>query len=201
MATVRERVRERLLSVAPWREDVPWYFSAIQGAVALILGIYFLFATAHAVGTLSQIVGAYIAGVSLLAIFAAVKDPGGRVARPSVLLRRAIGLIGGAVVVLYPWIDVLSAQDARLIITGVLITTGVITIIGGFTDRVLRDIRWGTGLGGIVEIAIGIVFFIITDSDRPLMNVLGMTMIVAGLALIARAIWVSGILMQESVDE
>jgi hypothetical protein len=44
MAAVRERVREHLLSIAPWREDVPWYFSSGQSAVALPLGINFILA-------------------------------------------------------------------------------------------------------------------------------------------------------------
>jgi uncharacterized membrane protein HdeD (DUF308 family) len=201
MATVRKRVRERLMSVAPWRADVPWQISAVQGVLALGLGVYFLFASGHAAGTLSQIVGAYIAGVSLLQIIAAVRDPGGLAARPSGLLRRVIGLLGGAAAMLYPWIDWLSAQDARLIVTAILIASGIITIAGAFSDRRLTEIRWGTSLGGVVEIVIGAVFFIITDYDRPLMNLMGITLLVAGLALATRAVWVSGFLKSMTRDE
>ena len=201
MATIRDRVYTQLLNVAPWRDDVSWKVSAIQGAIALAIGVYLLFASAHAVGTLSQIVGAYLVGVSVLHLATAVRDPAGPAARPAGLLRRTVGLFGGAAAVLYPWIGAVSAGDARIIVTAVLIISGAITIIGAFTDRRLAEIRWGTGLGGVVEIAIGAMFFIVTDYDRPLLNLLGITMLVAGLILVSRAVWVSGILSSFLDDE
>lgn len=201
MATIRDRVYTQLLNVAPWRDDVSWKVSAIQGAIALAIGMYLLFASAHAVGTLSQIVGAYLVGVSVLHLTTAVRDPASPAARPAGLLRRAVGLFGGAAALLYPWIDFLSAGDARIIVTAVLTISGAITIVGAFTDRRLAEIRWGTSLGGVLEIVIGVMFFIVTDYDRPLLNLLGATMLVAGLILLGRAIWVSGILSSVLHDE
>jgi uncharacterized membrane protein HdeD (DUF308 family) len=201
MATVRERAQKRLLSIAPWRDDLPWKVGAAQGLVALGLGTYLIFASAHAVGTLAQIVGAYIAGVSLLHVIAAVRDPGGLAARPSGLLRRTVGLLGGSAAMLHPWIDLFSAQDARLIVTGVLIFSGIITIVGVFTDHRLTEIRWGTSIGGVVEIVVGAMFFIVTDYERPLLNLMGITVVVAGIAVAARALWVSGILRSTTHDE
>lgn len=201
MATIRDRVYTQLLNVAPWRDDVSWKVSTIQVAIALGIGVYLLFASAHAIGTLSQIVGAYLMGVSVLHLTTAVRDPASPAGRPSGLLRRAVGLFGGAAAVLYPWIGVLSASDARIIVTAVLVISGAITIIGALTDRRLAEIRWGIGLGGVVEIAIGVMFFIVTDYDRPLLNLMGITMILTGLILVGRSVWVSGILESIRRDE
>jgi uncharacterized membrane protein HdeD (DUF308 family) len=197
---MRESIRARMISIAPWRDDLSWQASAVQGAIALAIGLYFLFATTHAVGTLAQIVGGFVAAISLIHLAQAVWDPAGLAARPSGILRRIVGVAVGSALLFSPWIDAISSQDARLIATGVLILSGVITIIGAFTDSRLREIRWGSSLSGLLEIVVGIVFFIVTDYDRPLMNVLGVLMIVAGLTLIGRAILTSGVLKSDVND-
>jgi uncharacterized membrane protein HdeD (DUF308 family) len=185
-----EQSRSRFLAIAPWREDVSSTVVAVQGSAAAALGLYFLFATTHAVGTLSQIVGAYLAIIGILHLGLAAWNPLNRVARPSAMLRRTIGLIAGSVAFFSPWISWVSPQDARLIVAGVLVLSGVIAIAGAQTDRRLRVTRWASSLSGLVEIGIGVGFYVVTDSERPLMNWLGVIMIVAGAVLIGRAILV-----------
>ncbi len=189
-----QKLSTRLYELAPWRDDVSWQFNGVQGVVALGIGVYLFFATTHAVGTLVQIVGAYIAGMAIMHLGLAIWDPSGLSARPTGLLRRAISLIAGAAALLFPWLGFLSTSDARFIITAALVISGVIAIVGALTDRRLREVRWGSSLSGVVEIAIGVVFFVVTDSERPLLNWLGVALLVAGLILIGRALLRSGVL-------
>jgi uncharacterized membrane protein HdeD (DUF308 family) len=186
--------RSRLREFAPWRDDVSWQLNGLQGAAGVLIGLYLLFATTQATGTLAQIIGAYIAGVSIMHLAQAVWDPSGFAARPTGLLRRAVGLIGGALVLVFPWLDFLSTSDARWIISGVLVLGGVISIAGAFSDSRLRVVRWGNSLSGLVEIALGVVFFFVTDPDRPLLSWFGVAMLVAGVVLLGRAVLRSGVI-------
>lgn len=188
-----EKRGSRLRELSPWRDDVSWQINGLQGAAGVVIGFYLLFATAQANGILAQIIGGYIAGVSIVHLAQAVWNPSGLAARPSGLLRRAIGLIGGAIVLFFPWIDFISNTDARWIVSGVLLVGGVITIAGAFPDSRLRTVRWGNGISGLVEIVLGVVFFVVTDFDRPLLNWLGIVMLLAGVVLLGRALIRSGV--------
>ncbi len=163
---------------------------AIQAAVATALGFYLLFATEHASATITQIVGAYLAGVSVLHLGAAVWQPSELSARPTMLLRRVIGLIAGVTAFLSPWLGFVSSGDGRVIIAGALVLSGLIGIYGASTDSRLVEIRWGSALYAIVEIGLGAAFYVATDPQRSLLVVLGAALLVAGIVLAGRAYWI-----------
>jgi uncharacterized membrane protein HdeD (DUF308 family) len=183
--------RQYLEPYAPWRAGVSPLVVAVQGAIALGVGLYLLIATGHAAGTITQIVGAYLAVVSALPLMAALRDPADVAGRPTALLRRLVGLVGGMLAFLSPWLAFLSLQNARLILAGAFILGGLIAIYGALTDARLTETRWGVSLSGLVEIGIGVVFYIATDPDRPLLSLLGVLLILAAGALVARAFWIN----------
>jgi uncharacterized membrane protein HdeD (DUF308 family) len=184
-------LRQYLEPYAPWRAGVSPLVIAVQGAIALGVGLYLLIATGHAAGTITQIVGAYLAVVSAVPLIAVLRDPADVAGRPTALLRRLIGLVGGSLALLSPWLGLLSLQNARLALAGAFVLGGLIAIYGAFTDPQFREIRWGVSLSGLVDFAIGVVFYIATDPDRPLLSLLGVLLILAAGALVARAFWIN----------
>jgi uncharacterized membrane protein HdeD (DUF308 family) len=183
-------IGKQLQPYAPWRPEATAIAVAIQGAIALVLGVYLLFATEHASTTITQIVGAYLAGISMLHLGVAIRRPSENAARPTTLLRRLIGLVAGVTAFLSPWLEFVSAGNGRVILAGALVVSGLIGIYGAFTDAQLAEIRWGTALAAGVEIVLGVVFYIATDPDRSLLALLGTVLIVAGGVLAVRAYWI-----------
>jgi uncharacterized membrane protein HdeD (DUF308 family) len=183
-------IGKQLQPYAPWRPEATAIAVAIQGAAALVLGVYLLFATEHASTTITQIVGAYLAGVSVLHLGVAIRRPSDIAARPTTLLRRVIGLVGGVIAFLSPWLDFVSTGDGRIILAGALVLSGLIGLYGAFTDARLAEIRWGTALAAGVEIVLGVVFYIATDPGRSLLGLLGAILIIAGIVLAVRAYWI-----------
>jgi uncharacterized membrane protein HdeD (DUF308 family) len=183
-------IGKQLQPYAPWRSEATAIAVAIQAAVALTIGIYLLFATQHASTTITQIVGAYLAGISVLHLGIAIRRPSDIGARPTALLRRLIGLVAGVIAVLSPWLGFVSPGNARVILAGALVLGGLSGIFGAFTDARLADIRWGTALAASTEVALGVAFYIATDPQRSLLGLLGTILIIAGAALAARAYWI-----------
>jgi uncharacterized membrane protein HdeD (DUF308 family) len=183
-------IGKQLQPYAPWRSEATAIAVAIQAAVALAIGVYLLFATQHASTTITQIVGAYLAGISVLHLGIAIRRPSDIGARPTALLRRLIGLVAGVIAVLSPWLGFVAPGNARVILAGALVLGGLIGIFGAFTDARLADIRWGTALAASTEVALGVAFYIATDPQRSLLGLLGTILIIAGAALAARAYWI-----------
>jgi uncharacterized membrane protein HdeD (DUF308 family) len=183
-------VGKQLQPYAPWRSEATAIAVAIQAAVALAIGVYLLFATQHASTTITQIVGGYLAGISVLHLGVAIRRPSDIAARPTALLRRLIGLVAGVIAVLSPWLGFVSSENARAILAGALVLGGLIGTYGAFTDARLAEIRWGSALAASTEIALGVVFYIATDPQRSLLGLLGAILIIAGAVLAARAYWI-----------
>jgi uncharacterized membrane protein HdeD (DUF308 family) len=183
-------IGKQLQPYAPWRPEATASAVAIQGAAALAIGIYLLFATEHASTTITQIVGAYLAGISVLHIGVAIRRPTDIAARPTTLLRRLIGVIAGVIAFLSPWLGFISSENARVMLSGALVLSGLIGVYGALTDSRLAEIRWGTALAAMVEIVLGAAFYIATDPDRSLLGFLGTVLITAGIVLAARAYWI-----------
>jgi len=174
---------------APWRKGLGWQVLAVEGAVALGIGIYVLVSTDSARDIIRQLIAAVLFVQALLHTLAGFRNREAPVA-PFHILRGGIGMTVGVIVLLENVSDYLNADASRLILGLGLIAYGAVGIAGIWAEREDRGLRLGGLALGIVNIALGLMFVFSDGAKDSWLRALGIIAIVAGIVLLAYAFMV-----------
>lgn len=175
---------------APWKKGLGWPVLAIEGAVALGIGIYVLAAPESSKDIIRQLIAVVLLIQALLHTLAGFRNRE-TPAAPFHILRGGIGMTVGVIVLLENVSDYLDADAARLILGLGLIAYGGVGIAGIWVERENRGLRLGGLALGIVNIVLGLMFVFSNGSGKDSwLRALGIIAVVAGIVLLAYAFMV-----------
>lgn len=179
-----ELAKSALSQVRPWRKGLPWWVVAIEGLIALGVGIYIL--TQPAAG--SQIV--MILALYLLIVSAERAILGFRELIPQAIvaermLRAGIGLTVGLIIVLDSWQSFMTSPAPVVILSLGWLLTGLIAIWEWVAARSIL----GLGLGALISPILSSLFGLLMLVSRLslsgfVLQALGILATVAGVALL-----------------
>jgi uncharacterized membrane protein HdeD (DUF308 family) len=174
---------------APWRKGLGWPVLAIEGAVALGIGIYILVATDDARDIIRQLIAVVLLIQAFLHTMAGFRNrqlP----AAPFHVLRGGIGMTVGVIVLLENFSDYLNVDAARFILGLGLIAYGAIGIVTIWVEREDRGLRLGGLAVGIVNIVLGLMFVFSDSAKDSWLRALGGIALVGGIILLGYAFMV-----------
>jgi uncharacterized membrane protein HdeD (DUF308 family) len=174
---------------APWRKGLGWPILAIEGAVALGIGIYILVATDEARDIIRQLIAVVLLIQAFLHTMAGFRNRELPVA-PFHVLRGGIGMTVGVIVLLENFSDYLNVDAARFILGLGLIAYGAIGIVTIWVEREDRGLRLGGLAVGIVNIVLGLMFVFSDSAKDSWLRALGGIALVGGIILLCYAFMV-----------
>jgi uncharacterized membrane protein HdeD (DUF308 family) len=174
---------------APWRKGLGWPILAIEGAVALGIGIYILVATDDARDIIRQLIAVVLLIQAFLHTMAGFRNRELPVA-PFHVLRGGIGMTVGVIVLLENFSDYLNVDAARFILGLGLIAYGAIGIVTIWVEREDRGLRLGGLAVGIVNIVLGLMFVFSDSAKDSWLRALGGIALVGGIILLGYAFMV-----------
>lgn len=180
MAEMTDRAKVLANQGAPWRKGVPWQLLAVEGAVALGIGIYVLVVTNSATDIIRQLIAVVLLVQALLHASAGFKNrdaPGA----PFHVLRGGIGMTVGVIVLLENFSDYLNIEAARFILGLGLIAYGAIGIVAIWVDREERGLKFGALAASAVNIVLGLMFVSSDSAKESWVRGLGLIVLVAGI--------------------
>ena len=193
MADVSDSMSDKAKSLAtqsaPWRKDVPWQLLAVEGAVALGIGIYVLAATDSATDIIRQLIAVVLFVQAFLHTGAGFKNRDAPVA-PFHILRGGVGMTVGVIVLLENFSDYLNADAARFILGLGLVAYGAIGIVGLWVEREERGLRIGGLAAGAINIVLGLMFVFSDSAKTGWVRGLGIIVLIAGIVLLGFAFMV-----------
>lgn len=156
----------------------PWWVILIQGVVALLLGLFFLFTPIATLFALVTFVGIYwfISGIfSLISLSVDRSNMGWRI------FAGILGIIAGILIIAYPLMATLLLPALLVTIIAFLgIILGFVYLFQAFSAK-----DWGTGVMGLLALIIGVLILakpIVAFALLPF--VLGVLGIICGVACI-----------------
>jgi uncharacterized membrane protein HdeD (DUF308 family) len=174
---------------APWRKGLGWPILAIEGAVALGIGIYILVATDDARDIIRQLIAVVLLIQAFLHTLAGFRNRELPVA-PFHVLRGGIGMTVGVIVLLENFSDYLNVDAARFILGLGLVAYGAIGIVTIWVERENRGLRLGGLAVGIVNIVLGLMFVFSDSAKDSWLRALGGIALVGGIILLGYAFMV-----------
>ncbi len=174
---------------APWRKDVPWQLLAVEGAVALGIGIYVVVATESATDIIRQLIAVVLLVQAFLHTGAGFKNRDAPTA-PFHILRGGIGMTVGVIVLLENFSDYLDADAARFILGLGLVAYGGVGIAAVWVDREASGLRIGGLAAGAINIVLGLMFVFSDSAKTGWVRGLGFIVLIAGIVLLGFAFMV-----------
>lgn len=189
---VRTTAQDFATDAAPWRKDVPWYLVGIEGAIALGIGLYFVFDSDAAQSTIRRLIALVLVVISLFDIWngfagnrdAIRRDP----MAPFRLVRGGAGLAVGLLAVFATRWQWMTEEHIREVLGYGLLAYGAVGIIGILASWSSSHVSMSSVAGNILSLALGVVLIYndqerVTGSDAT--RYLGYAAIVAGVVLLA----------------
>jgi len=173
----------------PFRSDTTWRVVLIQGLLALGIGLYALLAEESARHTIVLLIGLFLLLNGLHLAWEALTDSGngGDDMDRYRLVRAAIGIVTGLIVVIDRFQDFISLDAARVVAGIGLIGMGIVTLIGIVATR--EALGWRiAALGSAVLLAAwgGVVLYQ-ASNESGASEFIGWGAIAIGVAMIAIA--------------
>ncbi len=169
-----------------------WVWTIIRGIIALVLGIYLLVA---ANSSAPLVVGYALAGYLTISgamqTFASIFNrnaPGSRTDR----LRGLLGLVGGGVLLLLAYFDILSPSASYIGLAILLIAYGALGLFEVLFDRGAKSFNWMSLIINVLLIALGVLAFVFRARELNLLTYAG-----GILLLIGAIIFLYGYLIQK----
>jgi len=173
----------------PFRPDTTWQVVLIQGLLALGIGLYALLAEESARHTIVLLIGLFLLLNGLHLAWEALTDRGhgGDDMDRYRLMRAAIGIVTGLIVVIDRFQDFMSLDSARVVAGIGLIGIGIVTLIGILATR--EALGWRiAALGSAALLAAwGVVVLYQASNDSNASEFIGWGAIAIGVAMIAIA--------------
>jgi uncharacterized membrane protein HdeD (DUF308 family) len=169
-----------------------WVWTIIRGIIALVLGIYLLVA---ANSSAPLVVGYALAGYLTISgamqTFASIFNrnaPGSSTDR----LRGLLGLVGGGVLLLLAYFDILSPSASYIGLAILLIAYGALGLFEVLFDRGAKSFNWMSLIINVLLIALGVLAFVFRARELNLLTYAG-----GILLLIGAIIFLYGYLIQK----
>ena len=182
---MKQELKNSMEQVKPWSKRAPWWVLLVEGILAIGLGIYALVAPQQAQGLVLLGIALVLAVNGLLAVFSGLR---GRQQGNLSLIRGAIGLAVGLIVILMPVLNFGTALTAAWILAIGLILAGVMALLAIFMEA--KAARWGNLIIGLLFGVLGsvIVYNITTGAD--IVQVAAWVLLAFGLLLLAYSFFV-----------
>lgn len=173
----------------PWRRDISWFAVAIQAALAIAIGAYFLIAPDSANSTIRFLLAALLIVGSVLDIktgLNAFAAGGGHPGTPFLLVRGGAGITMGICYFAATRYNFVSESDARYVLGFGMIAFALIGFIAFTMSALSGQIYWAQALANLLFLLLGGVLIYnrrqgVTDSSA--VEYLGIAAIIGGLCL------------------
>ncbi|WP_231585615.1 MULTISPECIES: HdeD family acid-resistance protein [unclassified Methanosarcina] len=130
--------------------EAPWWVVLLEGAIAIIVGLFLLYRPAVTTIFLLQVLGIFWVAGGILSVLGALMFSGSRLWK---LLSGILGIIAGIVIMTYPLLSPFVVLTLFVIFIGVwAIITGAVKLAWG-----LKGGGWGMGILGVLTIILGIL--------------------------------------------
>ncbi|CAN5676869.1 hypothetical protein BH23CHL5_BH23CHL5_11810 [soil metagenome] len=130
----------------PWNREIPWYWVAIQAAVAIAIGVYFVAAPDAATSTIRLLLAILLVVSSALDILTGFKNYGAREIEspltPFLLVRGGAGFAIGILFFFATRANYISEPDARYILGFGLVAYALIGLVGIAASMIKGQMNW-----------------------------------------------------------
>lgn len=187
---MKQGVKQSVDQIKPWRRATAWWVLLIEGIVGAGLGVALLLWPAEAQGWTLLFLAIVLATQGLLTLFGLLR---GKRQGNFALIRGAISLIVGVVVILMPLFGFGDRLTAAWLLAIGLLAAGVLAIMAPFFEA--HASKRGDLLMAIFLLVLGglLVYNVVTSVD--VLQILAWTLIAFGAALIG-----FGILARSKAD-
>ena len=161
-----------------------WLWTMISGLIALVLGLYLLLG---ANSSAPLIVGYALSGY--LTISGAIQTlsslfnrnaPGSSTDK----LRGLVGFVGGGVLLLLTYFDILSPSAGHIVLGVLLIVYGALGVFEVLLDRGSKPFSWMPLIINIQLVALGVLAFVFRAREMNLLTWAGALLSIIGLILV-----------------
>lgn len=157
----RKKAGSYARSMAPWNKDLPWYWVGIEGAVALGIGLYFIFAPDAASNTVRTLLALLLILASALDIITGFRnhsyDAANLPMTPYLLVRGGAGVALGLGFFLAARSDYLTSENALIALAYGYLAYAIIGIIGNVMSLLKGDMLWFSIVTNLLFLGIGAV--------------------------------------------
>jgi uncharacterized membrane protein HdeD (DUF308 family) len=154
---------------------IPWWIVFLEGAVALIIGLFLLFRPDTTLAVLVQLLGIFWLVSGVLTLFSMFKDSENRGWK---LFGGILGIIAGLILIGQPLVSTYIVITTLVVIVGIMgIIIGAMAVFQGFRGD------WGIAIIGLISILFGLLLLgspYIGYASLP--YILGFLGVVGGLA-------------------
>ena len=178
--------RDAARQSAPWRVGQSWWVVAIEGIVALIIGLYIAVDPQRA----SDLIRILIAIVLLVVSSGQIVDGFRLRGLPSSAwetLRGGVGATVAVLTLLSGWSDYIAPAGARQMLAIGLLAYGIIGIVSLIFTLRSTGFKIAAVITDILTIILGILLLIAEPGDTGSVRLLGAVAIVGGIAMLAYA--------------
>jgi uncharacterized membrane protein HdeD (DUF308 family) len=183
---MQSRARDAARQSAPWREGQSWWVVAIEGTVALIIGLYIVVDPQRASDLIRMLIAVVLLAVSLGQIVDGFRLRG-LPSSPWETLRGGVGATVALLTLLSGWSDYIAPTGARQMLAIGLLAYGVIGIVSLIFSFRSTGFKIAAVITDILTIVLGILLLIAEAGDTGSVRLLGAVAIVGGIAMIAYA--------------
>lgn len=182
---MKQELKNSMEQVKPWSRRTPWWVLLVEGILAIGLGIYALVAPQQAQGLVLFGIALVLAVNGLIAVFGGLR---GRRRGNLSLIRGAIGLVVGLIVILMPVFKFGTALTAAWILAIGLILAGVMALLAIFMES--KAARWGNLIIGVLFLVLGSVIVYNVTTGADIVQVAAWVLVAFGLLLLAYSFFV-----------
>ncbi len=151
--------KELVQQATPWSRQAVWWVVLIQGIIALALGVYVLMQPQQAGVRFVQVLGAYLAVSSIIALNRFRSRNGEVVVEPGRWLYAGIALVAGLIAFLHPWITTIDVAAAATVLAIGAVLAGLIGLFGIFSSYGQVGIRWSAVIINLLYLLFGVIIF------------------------------------------
>ncbi|MBP6015255.1 MAG: DUF308 domain-containing protein [Candidatus Promineofilum sp.] len=161
-----------------------WLWTIIRGLIALVLGLYLLVgANSSAPLLVGYALAGYLTVSGAIQTFSSIFNrdaPGSGTDR----LRGLVGFVGGGVLLLLAYFDILSPSASYIVLAVLLIAYGALGLFEVLFDRGPKSFSWMPLIINLLLVALGVLAFVFRARELNLLTWAGALLSVIGLALL-----------------
>lgn len=161
-----------------------WIWTIVRGLIALVLGVYLLLgANSSAPLLVGYALAGYLTISGAIQTFSSIFNrnaPGSTTDR----IRGLVGFIGGGILLLLVYFEILSPSAAYILLSILLIVYGALGLFEALFDRGAKSFGWMPLLVNALLVAMGILSFVFRAREINLLTWSGGILALIGLVII-----------------